>query len=90
MVRAIRAAVGSKAAIVPAPASVALAGLKIAGLLLRDVVLTSDEIKGLTREFLYAAQPLRRGADLAAWLARDDVASTLGCHYQSELARHFR
>jgi uncharacterized protein YbjT (DUF2867 family) len=90
IVRAVRAAVGSRAAIVPAPASVALAGLKVAGLLLGDVVLTGDEVKGLTREYLYANQPLRRGADFADWLATETVAATLGRRYESELARHFR
>jgi NADH dehydrogenase len=90
MVRAVRAAVRSRALIVQAPASFALAGLKIAGLLLGDVVLTRDEVKGLTREYLYAPEPLRRGADFAEWLARPAVASTLGRNYESELARHFR
>jgi uncharacterized protein YbjT (DUF2867 family) len=90
MVRAIRAAVGSRSLIVHAPAAVALAGLKVAGLLLGDVVLTSDEVKGLTREYLYAEQPLRRGAGFAEWLAGDGVASALGRRYESELARHFR
>jgi len=90
MVRAIRRAVGSRALIVPAPAWVALGSLSIAGALLRDVVLTSDEIKGLTREYLYAESPLRRGADFAEWLARPEVSSTLGRRYESELARHFR
>jgi uncharacterized protein YbjT (DUF2867 family) len=90
MVGAIRAAVGSHAAIVPAPASVALAGLKIAGLFLRDVVLTRDEIKGLTDEYLCARAPLRRGDDFNAWLAQPGIADGMGRRYASELARHFR
>jgi uncharacterized protein YbjT (DUF2867 family) len=90
MVRAIRRAVGSRALVVPAPAWVALGGLRVAGALLRDVVLTSDEVKGLTREYLYSESPLRRGADFAEWLAQPVVSSTLGRRYESELARHFR
>jgi NADH dehydrogenase len=90
MVRAVRRAVGSRARIVPAPALVALAGLRVAGMLLGDVVLTSDEVKGLTREYLYSDSPLRRGADFVEWLARPDVSSALGRRYESELARHFR
>jgi uncharacterized protein YbjT (DUF2867 family) len=90
MVRAIRRTVRSRAAIVRAPAWLALAGLKAAGLVLGDVVLTSDEVKGLTREYLFAAQPLRRGADFGAWLGDPAVASALGRRYESELARHFR
>jgi uncharacterized protein YbjT (DUF2867 family) len=90
MVREIRRAVGGRALIVRAPAFVALAGLAVAGVLLGDVVLTSDEVKGLTREYLCSEAPLRRGADFAAWLADPAVASTLGRRYESELARHFR
>src|SRR5437763_351908 len=50
LVRAVHAAVGSRARIVHAPAELALAGLKIAGFFLGDVVLTPDEVKGLTHE----------------------------------------
>jgi uncharacterized protein YbjT (DUF2867 family) len=90
MVRAIRAAVRSRAVIVSSPPWMARAGLKAAGALLRDVVLTSDEIKGLTREYLYARQPLRRGADFDEWLALPGVSAALGRRYASELERHFR
>nr|ADC36068.1 NAD-dependent epimerase/dehydratase [uncultured bacterium 213] len=90
MVRAVRAAVGSRALIVPAPAAIALAGLRVAGLLLGDVVLTSDEVKGLTREYLYAADPVRRGLDFGSWVEQPTVASMLGRRYEGELARHFR
>ena len=90
MVRAIRTAVHGRALIVSAPAFVALAGLRVAGALLGDVVLTSDEVKGLTREYLYSESPLRRGADFAEWLARPEVSTALGRGYESELARHFR
>jgi NADH dehydrogenase len=90
IVRAIRRAVHSRARFVSAPAWVALAGLKVAGVVLGDVVLTSDEVKGLTRGYLCAAEPLRRGADFSDWLADADVAAMLGTRYESELARHFR
>jgi hypothetical protein len=53
-------------------------------------VLTRDEVKGLTREYLCSASPLRRGTDFADWLVRPEVSSTLGRRYESELARHFR
>jgi len=90
MVRAIRTAIGSRAAIVHAPAWLALVGLRAAGTLLRDVVLTSDEIKGLTREYLYSDAPLRRGDDFHDWLGRAGTSDALGRRYASELERHFR
>jgi NADH dehydrogenase len=89
MVRAIRSAIGSQTRIIRAPSALALSGLKVAGWFLGDVVLTSDEIKGLTREYLYAAQPLRVGEDFGTWLNRPGIASELGLRYQSELALHF-
>jgi NADH dehydrogenase len=90
MVRAIRTAIGSRAAIVHAPAWLALVGLRAAGTLLGDVVLTSDEIKGLTREYLYSDAPLRRGDDFHDWLGRPGTSRALGRRYASELERHFR
>ncbi len=90
LLHAIRRAVGSRAAIVGAPRWAALAGLKVAGALLDDVVLTRDEIEGLTREYLYVPNPIRRGADFAEWVSDPRVASTLGRQYASELRRHFR
>jgi uncharacterized protein YbjT (DUF2867 family) len=90
MVMAIRRAVGVRTAIVRAPAWFALGGLKVAGALLGDVVLTGDEVKGLTGGYLCSDQPVRRGQDLSEWLSRPEVASTLGVRYESELARHFR
>jgi uncharacterized protein YbjT (DUF2867 family) len=90
LVRAIRSAIGSRAALTRAPAAASLASLWIAGVFLRDVVLTSDEVKGLTREYLYESQPVRVGADVADWLAMPTTRETLGRQYASELARHFR
>jgi NADH dehydrogenase len=90
MVRAIRSAIRSHARIIHAPSALAFVGLKVAGWLLGDVVLTSDEVKGLTREYLYATQPVRLGEDFGTWLNRSDIASDLGLRYQSELARHFK
>jgi uncharacterized protein YbjT (DUF2867 family) len=90
MILAIRSAIRSQARIVHVPPAAALVGLKIAGWFLGDVVLTSDEVKGLTREYLCAAQPLRRGEDFGTWLGRPGIVSELGLRYQSELARHFK
>ena len=90
MVRAIRAAIRSRAAIVHAPAWFALVGLRAAGALVGDVVLTSDEIEGLTREYLHADAPLRRGDDFRDWLGRAGASDALGRRYASELERHFR
>ncbi len=61
--------------------------MKIAGVLLGDVVLTRDEMTGLTREYLYTERPVRGGADFHEWLAQESNAVRLGSRYESELER---
>ena len=90
MVRLIRAAVGSRAALVRMPSPLALAASWATGFLVRDVILTRDEAKGLTQEYLYSANPRRVGISLEAWLQQADVRDYLGRSYVSELERHFR
>lgn len=89
LVQEIRQAVRSHAFIVHAPTWAAMAGLTAAGWLLRDVVLTRDEVRGLVGEYLYSDRPLRRGRTFGEWLG-DAARAGLGHEYASELARHFR
>jgi uncharacterized protein YbjT (DUF2867 family) len=90
ILRLIRTAVGSRAALLRMPAPLALAASWATGFIVRDVILTRDEAQGLTREYLYSPNPRRVGMSLEEWLARDDVRGYLGRSYVSELARHFR
>jgi uncharacterized protein YbjT (DUF2867 family) len=90
MVRLIRHAVGSRAALVKMPAWLALVASRAAGFIVRDVILTRDEAMGLTQEYLYSSNPQRVGISLEDWLERDDVRQSLGRVYSSELERHFR
>jgi uncharacterized protein YbjT (DUF2867 family) len=90
MVRLIRVAVGSRAALVRMPDWLALAASWVTGFVVRDVILTRDEAKGLTQEYLYSPNPRRVGESLENWLERGDVRDYLGRSYVSELDRHFR
>jgi NADH dehydrogenase len=90
MVRLIRGAVGSRAALVRMPAWLALAASWATGFVVGDVILTRDEARGLTQEYLYSPSPRRVGISLEQWLERDDVRQSLGRVYSSELERHFR
>ena len=90
MVRLVRAAVGSQAALVRMPAWLALVASRLTGLIVRDVILTRDEAKGLTQEYLYSPNPRRVGVSLDEWLQQGDVRDFLGRSYVSELERHFR
>lgn len=70
--------------------SVAMIGAKLLGLALRDVVLSEDEMAGLTGDLLVSksGDPPPGETRLADWL--DENAETLGREYSSELDRHYR
>ena len=87
LVRAIREAIGSRAPIVHAP-TIAMAALARAlGLVVHDVVLTPDEIKGLTAGLLVSHHPPLGRVAFTDWL-REHGAS-IGRSYANELRRHF-
>jgi uncharacterized protein YbjT (DUF2867 family) len=69
----------------PALARLAAAAL---GLLVRDVVLTGDEIAGLMAGLLVSPDPPTGTTRLSRWLR--EHAATLGTRWASELARHYR
>jgi len=58
---------------------------RLLGLLVRDVVITRQEIRGLMENRLYVDAPPLGSTKLSEWAARH--RDTLGRHYSSELAR---
>lgn len=88
VVAMLRSAVHSKARVVQTPSPVALGLAKMAGLLVRDVVLTRYELGGLAAELLVSAQPPLGTETLGQGLA--SYGAGLGARYHSELDRHFR
>jgi len=87
LVRAIRRATATRAPIVHLP-PIAMAALAHGlGLLVRDVVLTSDEIKGLTAGLLASRHPPRGQIAFTAWL--NEQPPSLGRSYANELHRHY-
>jgi nucleoside-diphosphate-sugar epimerase len=88
LVRAIGDAVGRHTPILHAPPA-AMTALSLAlGFVVRDVVLTADEIRGLTSGLLVSHQPALGHISLIKWL--NENGSTLGRAYANELDRHFR
>jgi len=88
LVRAISRAVGTHTPILHA-SPVAMAALARAlGFVVRDVVLTADEIRGLTAGLLASHQPALGHISFIKWLKEN--GSTLGVSYMNELDRHFR
>ncbi len=88
LVRLIADTVGSRARIVHLKPTMALFLLGLLGYAVRDVVLTGDEIRGLTSDLLVSAGPPTGRTRLSEWLAGN--ADLVGSQYASELARHYR
>lgn len=88
LVRLIGEAIGKRARIVTLPAPLVYAMAAGLGVLVRDVVLTRDEVRGLTANLLVSDDPPLGTTSLRGWLA--DNAGALGARYASETARHYR
>ena len=88
LLRLLADAVGSHCRFVHTRPSVGLALTGLIGLLIRDVVLTRDEIDGLTDGLLTSEDPATGTTHLSEWL--DANAGALGHRYVSELRRNFR
>jgi nucleoside-diphosphate-sugar epimerase len=88
LVRAVRDAVGRRTPIVHAPPAAMAALATALGVVVRDVVLTADEIRGLTAGLLASRQPALGHISFVEWLSEHGAA--LGGAYANELDRHFR
>ncbi len=90
LVRLIARKIGASARIVHASNSAVMLAAKALGLLTRDVVLTRDEIEGLTANLLASrtSDPPLGKVRLSEWLDRHGDA--MGSEYASEMERHYR
>jgi NADH dehydrogenase len=88
LVRLVRRAVGSRALVAPVPPWLLLLASRLLGPLVGDVVLTADEVAGLTTNLLVSKGPPTAPTRFTTWLA--DHADELGRAWANELARHFR
>lgn len=86
-VRLVRGAVGARSLMVHVPPPMAMLAARALGLVLRDVVLTREELEGLTSGLLASDEPPRGTIRFTDWLA--DAAPWLGRRYISEVRRHF-
>jgi NADH dehydrogenase len=94
LIREVRDAVGVRAPIVHlrppivhVPAPIMSQAASALGLLVGDVVLTGDEIKGLTAGLLVSHHPSLGRVRFSTWLA--ETHSSVGRSYANELDRHF-
>ena len=90
LVRLIADRVQSRSRVVHVSPRMALLLARLLGFLVRDVVLTREEIDGLAANLLVSNDPgpPQGQTRLSVWLAEN--GDDLGAAYASELARHFR
>ena len=88
LVHQIAEKIGSKSKVIHLPPQVALSLSSLVGRIVRDVILTPEELKGLMSNLLVSAEPPKGKVRLSDWLEKN--AATVGAHYASELDRHFR
>lgn len=87
LVRAIRRAVAARSPILHVPPAVISAASRALGLLVHDVVLTPEEIRGLTAGLLISHDPPLGQIAFSDWLT--EHSSSIGSSYANELQRHF-
>jgi NADH dehydrogenase len=87
LVRLVRRAVGSRALVARVPRPVLLGAARVIGGVVKDVVLTPDELVGLTENLLVSHAPPTAPTAFSAWLSAH--ADELGREWASEIRRHF-
>lgn len=88
LVRLIADAVGSRARIMHLPPELALLVARLVGYIVRDAIVTRDEMRGLMSSLLVSDGPLTGQTHLRDWLEKN--AHLLGVRYASELDQHYR
>jgi len=87
-VRAIKDAIGSRSILLNLPPRLALAAIQPFGFLVKDTVLTKEEINSLMEGLLVSRHPATCETKFRHWLLRNP--HELGRSYASEMGRHFR
>jgi NADH dehydrogenase len=85
LVRLLARTVGGTARIVHVPPTIALLCASVIGRIMGDVMLTADEIRGLTANLLVSRESPTAPTRLSDWLAHN--AANVGVRYASELAK---
>ena len=87
LVRLIARKTGSRSGVIHVPPAMGYLLSKMIGLLVGDVVLTWDEVRGLTAGLLDTDGPPTGETRLSEWLEQN--AQSVGKRYASELKRHY-
>jgi uncharacterized protein YbjT (DUF2867 family) len=87
LVRLIRDTIHSRSLVLRTPPCLVYAASRLLSAIVRDDILTADELRGLMANLLVSPQSPTGTTSLREWLAAN--AGTVGQHYASELARHY-
>jgi NADH dehydrogenase len=85
LVEVIRNTLGLRRPIIGVPPAIGYCGCRLLGLLVKDVIITRQEIRGLLEGRLYVDAPPLGTTKLSTWI--EQHKDTLGRHYTSEVAR---
>jgi NADH dehydrogenase len=85
IVRMLGREIGKERPVVHVPPAVGLMAGRLIGAILRDIVVTRDEVKGLMENKLYVDAPPAGTTSLTAWVKEN--RDKIGLRYASELAR---
>jgi NADH dehydrogenase len=88
LVQHIASALDRKILFVRTPPRLTILLGKLAGLLVNDVILTGNELRGLMGEYLISEQAPNGNTRFSEWLRQN--REMIGMAYSSELGRHFR
>jgi NADH dehydrogenase len=87
LVSLIARQINRKNVLVMTPPALGIAAGRMIGKVLKDVILTQDELDGLMQSLLTSPEPPNGSTHFSSWLKENQ--STIGSHYSSELQRHF-
>jgi len=87
LVRLVARSVGRRIGLVHVPTTAAYVSTVLTGWLVRDVVLTWEEYRGLMGGLLESQEPALGATRLSQWLAEN--GDRVGKNYASEVKRHF-
>jgi NADH dehydrogenase len=87
LVRLVRDAIGVTTPVAPAPGWLVVLAGRILGRSVGDVVITPDEVRGLSAGLLVSSDPPTCRTSFRGWV--EAHAETLGLRYASELTRHY-
>lgn len=88
LLRLIARSVNRRALLIHLPLELALSLSRIPGIVLRDVLMTRNEVKGLSRNLLASSSIPSCSTKLSDWLKEN--SGRIGRRYISDFARHYR